>query len=76
MFAKGGTDLVSGKLLRVMCRLIRRQEIEMAGHKQTSEEFPAEVEIFENVNDSRYIRPMRMKFKRVRKPIVRDGENG
>lgn len=30
-----------------------------------NEEYPTEVEIFEDVHDSQFIRPMRMKFKRV-----------
>lgn len=34
-----------------------------------SEEFLTDVEIFEDVNDSQFIRPMRMKFKRVGESI-------
>ncbi|CAG9540941.1 unnamed protein product [Cercopithifilaria johnstoni] len=37
-----------------------------------SEEFPTEVEIFEDVHDSQFIRPMRMKFKRGDKLIKWD----
>ncbi|EJW78408.1 hypothetical protein WUBG_10682 [Wuchereria bancrofti] len=37
-----------------------------------SEEFPVEVEIFEDVHDSQFIRPMRMKFKRGDKLIKWD----
>ncbi|VDM95934.1 unnamed protein product, partial [Onchocerca ochengi] len=37
-----------------------------------SEEFPTEVEISENIHDSQYIRPMRMKFKRGDKLIKWD----
>uniref|UniRef100_A0A0R3RUD7 Uridine diphosphate glucose pyrophosphatase NUDT14 n=1 Tax=Elaeophora elaphi TaxID=1147741 RepID=A0A0R3RUD7_9BILA len=42
--------------------------VRMAG----SEEFPTEVEIFEDVHDSQYVRPMRMKFKRGGKLIKWD----
>ncbi|VDN19611.1 unnamed protein product [Gongylonema pulchrum] len=44
----------------------------MADNKRTAEEFLTDVEIVEDVRDSLFIRPVRMKFRRGGRPIIWD----